>query len=348
MKETILVTGGCGFIGSTVSRHLLDKGFHVKIMDSFIRSGVELNLPLLEGAEVIRGDVRCEHDFDKIKGTVNWIYHCAANPGIKWSIDYPEFDFHTNAVGTLNALQFAKNKNASLVYCSTNKIYSGEAINNIALVEYGDRYEYVDAKYSDGIPPDFPIDGGNHSLYGVSKLAGDLLCQEYCKNMGVPTVVNRMSCISGPNAMGVEDQNWLTWFVLAQKLGQKVNIYGNGKQVRDVLAGEDLARLVELEFLNMDTLKGSVFNVGGGKNNTLSLLEAIHYIEQASGSTIPLEFHDWRVADQKCYISDTTKVCEEVGWAPTISPETLIDKIREWADSKPELIKFYKKQIIKA
>ena len=209
----VLVTGGAGFIGSTFAKHMMDKGHAVVVFDSLIRKGVEFNLARLDCAEIIRGDVRFAYDFEKIKGSFDGIFHAAANPGIKWSIEYPEFDFDTNARGTLNVLEFArKNGKIPVVYCSTNKVYDGEKINQMPLKELEYSYDYYEGG---GIAEDFPVDGRDHSLYGVSKLAGDLLCQEYSKNMGVPTVVNRMSCITGPHSLGVEDQNWFAWFAFA-------------------------------------------------------------------------------------------------------------------------------------
>lgn len=348
MKEAVLVTGGAGFIGSTFAGRMLDKGHRVIVFDSFVRRGVEFNARNLEGAEIIRGDVRFSNDFDKVSGQIDWVFHCAANPGIKWSIEHPEFDFDTNAKGTLNVLQFAKKKNASVVYCSTNKVYDGDKINSIPLVETKTRYTY-DPKsgFENGIPTDFPIDGGHHTPYGVSKLAGDLLCQEWSQGMGVTTIVNRMSCISGRNSMGVEDQNWVAWFVLSSLLNRPINVFGDGKQVRDVLDGEDLVELVEKEFVNMNDLQGSVFNVGGGPKNTLSLLECFELIEREVNVKLKKSFHDWRVADQKCYVSDISKVCKYTSWQPKTEPVTLIKNIHLWLKDHPEILDFYSKHNIK-
>ena len=255
MLKRILITGGAGFIGSTVSEYLLNLGYQVVVFDSFIRRGVEYNIGRLKKAEIIRGDVRFDYDLEKV-GKIDGIIHAAANPGIRWSILMPRFDFDSNASGTLNVLEFARKLGGvPVIYCSTNKVYDGEKINSIPIKELETRYEYDSSKYKYGIPPDFPVDGGDHSCYGVSKLAGDIYSQEYCHNMGVPTVINRMSCIAGAWQLGVEDQGWVAWFVLAAITGKTINIYGNGKQVRDILDAEDLAKLFEMQLREIDKHK---------------------------------------------------------------------------------------------
>ena len=343
-----VVTGGAGFIGSTFAKHMLSKGHEVVVFDSFIRKGVEFNAQRLEGAEIVRGDVRHKYDFDKIKGDVDGIYHTAANPGIKWSFEYPEFDFDTNARGTLNVLEFARVVEAPVVYCSTNKVYDGSKINNIPLVTEETRYRFSNfSKYCDGIDENFPVDGNDHSLYGVSKLAGDLLCQEYSKNMGVPTVVNRMSCITGPWSLGVEDQNWAAWFVIAAMLKKPLNIYGDGKQVRDILLGQDLVELVEIEFKKMEYIKGSVFNVGGGLENSMSLIESLDYIGDLVGFSPKIKHCPWRIADQKIYISNIKKVCQATGWSPKSLPEMTLKKIHDWLLENPAILEYYEKQLLR-
>jgi len=315
-----------------VAEKLLKDGHNITIFDNFIRRGTELNIPRLKEMKVVRGDIRFYSDFEKI-GKVDGIYHCAANPGIKWSIKYPFFDFETNAKGTLNVLEFARKNDACVVYSSTNKVYDGTKINEIPLETISTRYKFRDPNFK-GIDENFSVDGHDHSLYGVSKLAGDLLCQEYSYNMGVPTIVNRMSCIAGKWQLGVEDQGWFAWFVYAAKTGQTLNIYGDGKQVRDILDAEDLAELVSIQFKKMDKLKTNVFNVGGGDAKTMSLLECINYLEKRYSTNIKLKFYDWRIADQKVYISDTTKVTRMTGWKPTTNPEQLLDKIIKWLEDE--------------
>ncbi len=183
------------------------------------------------------------------------------------------------------------------------------------------------------------IYGADHSCYGVSKLAGDLYCQEYARNMDVPTVVNRMSCIGGAWQFGVQDQGWIAWFVFAAITGKTINIYGDGKQVRDILGVEDLVKLFEVELRNIDKHKGEVYNVGGGVKNTLSLIECVNYIKQKINKDIPLKFHPWRIADHRVYISNISKLKKV--WQPQITPYEVIDKIYRWAIANPEIVALY-------
>jgi len=337
--KRILITGGAGFIGSTVADYLLQLGYKVVVLDSFIRKGVEHNIKRLKGAEIIRGDVRFSYDLDKV-GEIDGIVHTAANPGIKWSVLSPKFDFETNALGTVNVLEYSRKLGGvPVIYCSTNKVYSGHLINAIPIKETKLRYVYEDSKFK-GVGPDCNVDGNDHSCYGASKLTGDLYCQEYAKNMGVPTVVNRMSCIAGRWQMGVEDQGWTAWFVYAAMTGGSLNIYGTGKQVRDVLDAEDLARLFEIELREISKYSGSVFNVGGGRFNTLSLLECIEYLNRKFNIHIPLKFYPKRIADHDIYVSDISKL--NGIWEPKTNPYKLLDKIYDWAIEHPEIIDMYR------
>ncbi len=284
--------------------------------------------------------MRFDYDLEKA-GPVDGIIHTAANPGIKWSMLMPRFDFDTNASGTLNILEFARRLGGvPVIYCSTNKVYDGEKINAIPIKQIEARYTYDDPRYKYGIPPDFPVDGGDHSCYGVSKLAGDIYSQEYARNMGVPTVVNRMSCLAGRWQMGVEEQGWVAWFVFAAISGKTINIYGNGKQVRDILDADDLARLLELQLAEINVHKGKVYNVGGGNRNTLSLLECVNYLNKKLNINIPLKFHPWRVADHRVYVSDISKL--ESFWKPKTTPYQVLDKIYQWAIEHPEVLAMYK------
>lgn len=340
MLKRILVTGGAGFIGSTVAQYLLNLGYKVVVFDSFIRRGVEYNIGRLKGAKIIRGDVRFEEDLESV-GKVDGIIHAAANPGIRLSILRPKFDFDTNASGTLNILEYArKSGGIPVIYCSTNKVYDGEKINAISLRESKTRYEYSSSNYRYGIPVDFCVDGRDHSCYGVSKLSGDIYCQEYSHNMGVPTVVNRLSCVAGAWQLGVEEQGWVSWFVFAGLTDTTINIYGNGKQLRDILDAEDLARLFEMQLRKINIHKGKVYNVGGGFRRTLSLLECINYLKQKFKMKITLKFHPPRIADHLVYVSDISGL--EKFWQPKSMPPELLDKIYNWAINHPRILALYK------
>lgn len=318
----ILITGGCGFIGTNVAIEAKKRGHEVIRFDSLIRPLSEENIGLVD-APLIRGDIRNPEDFERIP-EVDAIINFAANPGVPWSINWPIYDFNVNAKGALNVLEFSKSRGKiPVIFASTNKVYS-EEVNDIDMFEYDTRYEWLDKEYK-GINEDFPMDSRGkypHSPYGASKASADLYHQEYFHTYGIPVVINRMSCIYGKHQKGVADQGWIDHFVRVIKKGDgKIDIFGDGKQVRDMLWGGDVARLYLDELENIDKVKGEVFNVGGGIKNTISLIESINYIEKITNKKAELTYHDWRPADQKIYISDITKVKEKLGWEPEIDPE---------------------------
>jgi len=250
----ILITGGCGFIGTNVCLEAIKRKHKVVAFDSLIRKYTEENAKILQskGIETIRGDVRNHYDLDRLP-RVDGVIHLAANPGISWSINWPVYDFTTNALGTLNLLEFSrKNGKIPVIYASTNKVYS-EEINLIPIKERATRYTWdfskinakklrkgiLDGISKRGINENFPVDSSGlfpHSPYGVSKATGDLYSQEYFHIYGIPTVVNRMSCIYGLYQKGVEEQGWVDWFVRAKIQNKTLNIYGDGKQIRDALS----------------------------------------------------------------------------------------------------------------
>jgi CDP-paratose 2-epimerase len=333
----ILVTGGAGFIGTNVCLKARERGHEVIAMDSLIRRDSEENLSVLKnaGCEVLRGDVRNATDFQR-SPIPDAIIHLAGNPGIPWSLLWSKYDFDVNAMGTMNVLEYARvmqkqvGHKIPVIYASTNKVYTDE-LNKLETVELPTRYELKYFQF--GFDENSPIDGHGiygHSPYGVSKLTGDLLCQEYNLAFDVYTVINRMSCIYGLFQKGVEDQGWIDWFIRQIVFDNgRLNIYGDGKQVRDMLWGEDVAELYLLEAENAEKFRGSVFNVGGGKDNTLSLVEAIKIIEDETGKKAELKFYPWRHADQRVYITDIKLVKSVTGWEPKVSPEQGIQRMIE-------------------
>lgn len=333
-----VIFGGCGFIGTNVCLEAVKRGHEVYAFDSLIRRFTEENIPILEnaGVKIIRGDVRNPEDFQRLPESIDGVVNFAANPGIPWSIENPLYDFHVNAVGAMNILELSKHGGKfPVVLASTNKVYS-EEINEIPYEEKETRYEWVDKGYK-GIPENYPMDSVGrypHSPYGVSKCAADLAHQEYFHAYEVPTVINRMSCIYGYYQKGVADQGWVDHFLKRIKAGQGLEIYGDGKQVRDMLFGSDVARLYVDELEQYSKVKGQVFNVGGGQENTISLIESIQFIEELTGNKIKLEYFDWRLADQKIYISDISKVTETIGWKPTITPQEGIRLMYERLERK--------------
>ncbi len=329
----ILVTGGAGFIGTNICLKALEKGHKVIAFDSLIRKGVEDNILDDKNYTLIRGDVRSKEDLKRI-GKIDGVFHLAANPGIPWSINNPMYDFEVNAGGTLNLLELARERKVPLIYASTNKVYS-DKVNTIPLVEGKTRYSYKDTK---GIKETFPLDAQgrfSHSPYGCSKLAGDIYCQEYFHTFGVQTVVNRMSCIYGQHQMGVSDQGWVAWFMIAKLLNLPLTIYGDGKQVRDCLYGEDVAELYLMELENIKTHAGQVYNIGGGPENTISVNELISWIDEYGGK-MKKTYTKWRPADHKVYISDITKISKY--WKPKTSLELGLTETFDWVEANIDSI----------
>lgn len=361
----ILITGGAGFIGTNTALKAMEQGHEIYAFDNLSRLGVEFNLAELSKQKLfrlIRGDIRLRSDFERIP-EVEGIIHLAANPGIPWSIKWPRYDFEVNALGTLNVLEFARERGKlPVIYASTNKTYS-EIINEIPMIEDDIRYEWIKPKCPigedpifeevlrlRGIPEYFYTDSQGHfprSPYGCSKYAGDMYCQEYYHIYGIPTVVNRMSCIAGPWQQGVEDQGWVAWFCFAKMFDSVINIYGNGKQVRDILYVGELADLYLEQLQNISIHKGEVYNIGGGPENTSSLIEIMNHLVELDGRQFKIIYQNWRPADHRIYISSLKKI-SKFDWKPKVTPRETVDHIWNWANKhKKEVWQVFKEGIAK-
>ncbi len=343
----ILVTGGAGFVGSHVAEYYAKKGEDVKVLDNLSRweiFGGSLGdslynwdyLKKYQNVELIKGDIRKFEDVRKAAEDSDVLIHAAAQVAVTTSMKDPKLDFEVNALGTFNALEAARFNDSAVIYCSTNKVY-GENVNDIRVAEGEKKYRFADEKYENGIPEDFSVDRAWHTPYGCSKLTGDLYVQDYAHGYGLKTGVFRMSCLYGERQFGVEDQGWVAWFTIATVLGRPITIYGDGKQIRDVLYVGDLVKAFDA-FLRSD-LKHGVFNIGGGPNNTLSLLELLDLLERLASKKPKISFADWRPADQKVYISDISKAGEKLGWKPEISPEEGVRKLASWISNNTNLFK---------
>jgi len=334
----VLITGGAGFIGSHIAEYYAIKGEEVVVLDNLSRTeilGKVVGDPLYNwnylkryaNVKLVKGDIR---NFEQVKEAakdVNAIIHVAAQVAVTTSIANPRIDFEINTLGTFNVLEVARLEDASLIFASTNKVY-GENVNKIPIVEKETRYEYTDPRFIEGIPETFPIDLTGHSPYGCSKLAADIYVQDYAYTYGLKTGVFRMSCIYGERRFGVEDQGWVSWFAIATLTGKLITIYGDGKQVRDVLYVGDLIDVFD-KFLNSN-LKHEVFNIGGGPKNTLSLLELLEMLKRMSGMNPKISFAEWRPADQKVYISNINKAKILLNWEPKTTPENGIRRLVNW------------------
>ena len=242
------------------------------------------------------------------------IYHLASQVAVTTSVQDPRHDFEANALGTFNVLEAARlsGRRPIVLYASTNKVYGG--MEDVAVVEGETGYSYRDYPY--GIPETYPLDF--HSPYGCSKGAGDQYVRDYARIYGLPTVVLRQSCIYGPRQFGVEDQGWVAWFLIAAVTGQPITIYGDGKQVRDVLWVDDLLDLYDMVIEQIDVAAGQVYNVGGGPGNTLAVWQELGpMLTRLMGDEIPVAHDDWRPGDQHIFVADIRKAERELGWRPT-------------------------------
>jgi len=343
----ILVTGGAGFIGSHVAEYYAKRGEEVVVLDNLLRTeilGKVVGDPLYNwkylkqygNVKLVKGDVRSFEQVREAARDVDAIIHTAAQVAVTTSIANPRIDFEINALGTFNILEAARLEDASLIFTSTNKVY-GENVNKIPVIEKETRYEYADPKFREGIPETFPIDLTGHSPYGCSKLAADIYVQDYTHTYGLKTGVFRMSCIYGERQFGVEDQGWVSWLTIATLIGKPITIYGDGKQVRDVLYVSDLVDAFD-KFLN-SKLKHEVFNIGGGPKNTLSLLELLEMLKRMSGANPKVSFAEWRPADQKVYISNINKAKVLLRWEPKTSPEDGIRRLVSYILNNTRLFK---------
>jgi len=343
----ILVTGGAGMVGSHAAEYYAKRGDKVTILDNLMRSAlfgydkksVEYNwnyLKQYKNIKCLKGDIRDKRAVLNAVGKgVDLCIHTAGQPGVALSCRVPLEDFSINAFGTLNVLECLRqsSRDTAFIYCSTNKVF-GENVDKIKLTETEKRYLYDGAK---GISEDMPIDLTGHTPYGASKYVGDIYTQEYAHVYGMKTAVFRMSCIYGTRQFGFEDQGWVAHFVIANLLKRRIKIYGNGKQVRDLLNVADLVRAYD-KFFKSGT-RHDVYNIGGGPENTASLLEFIELIERQTGIKMKYGFDDWRPSDQKVYISDISKVSKKLDWAPEISPESGVKLLAGWVKDNLKMFK---------
>lgn len=327
MEKNIIITGSCGFIGTNVAIEAISRGYTVYGFDNLHRGLTEENLTFLQEKYkdkfvFVHGDVRNESDFSRLPGDSVGIVHLAGQCGIPYAQINPRYDFEVNTLGTINVLEYSRTHGKiPVAFASSNKAYTN-ITNTFDTEEKETRYTWRDRETLDETIPLDAFGKYARSLYGTSKVAADLYCQEYYQAFGVPTVVNRMSCIYGYYQKGVEDQAWVDWFIRQIGWGDgQINIFGTGKQVRDMLFGGDVARLYLDEIEQIYKVQGKAYNIGGGVENTMSLLEAIAEIEKQTGKKAYLTFLPKRHADQDLWVSDLRKVKNDLGWEPKVSPQ---------------------------
>ncbi|MFH1714040.1 MAG: SDR family NAD(P)-dependent oxidoreductase [Candidatus Nealsonbacteria bacterium] len=340
MKKTILITGGCGFIGTNSAAYYLKKGFKVVCFDNLSRPGAKQNLEWLRkqkgGFLFVKGDIRnykiLLETFKKYKP--DFVLHLAAQVTMVTSLENPREDFEINAVGTFNVLEAMRNtkSKAAALYSSTNKVM-GELL-YLPVDEKKKRYQYKNIK---GINESFPLDF--HGPYGCSKGCGDQYFLDYARIFGLKTVVFRQSGIYGPHQFGIEEQGWLAWFCNAILFNKPVTIFGNGKQVRDVLYVDDVIRAYDSVLRNISKTKGNAYNVGGGSKFSLSIWELFDILEKITEKKFNYKFGPWRQGDQKVYISDISKAKKDFKWTPKVSPKEGVKKLYDWVSQNHSIIK---------
>ena len=343
------VTGGAGFIGSHVSEFYARKGEDVVVLDNLSRAELlgydALNamynwdhLKVYENIELIKGDIRDRELIRRMARDVDVIIHAAAQTAVTVSLNDPQTDFEINAVGTFNVLEAARmsKNNPSLIFCSTNKVY-GNNVNKIPVRDCGNKYEFADNQFRKGISETFSIDLCEHTPYGASKLTGDIYVQDYAQRNEIEAAVFRMSCIYGTRQFGVEDQGWVAWFTIATLLGKPITIFGDGKQVRDVLYVSDLVEAFDAFVQKRHKVNYGVYNVGGGSGNLISLLDLLSMLHDITGLSTEVATDAWRPSDQKVYVSDISKISSELDWTPKITPRNGVKLLIDWIDNNKNI-----------
>jgi CDP-paratose 2-epimerase len=333
MSKKYLITGGAGFIGSNYVYRLIKRGEEVRIYDNLSREGSKKNLEWLNqefgksAFQLIQSDIRDATALINAAQNIDVIVHLAAQVAVTTSVENPREDFEINAMGSFNMLEAGRisGKNPQIIYASTNKVYGG--MEDVVVLEGETRHYYRD--FPEGISENQPLDF--HSPYGCSKGSGDQYVRDYARIYNLPTVVLRQSCIYGPRQFGIEDQGWVAWFVIASILDHPITIYGDGKQVRDLLYIDDLLNAYDAVIADPEGSSGQVFNLGGGAENIMSVWSEFGPIlSKLAERKIPVVKGDWRPGDQRIYISDIHKAKEILNWSPKISVKEGITRLYNW------------------
>jgi CDP-paratose 2-epimerase len=333
-QRPVLVTGGAGFIGTNVAHRFLRRRRPVILFDNLSRPGVERNIEWLRRmhgdlVQLDESDIRDAAAVRRAVKRCSQVLHFAAQVAVTESLVDPTFDFEVNARGTLNLLEALRSLETPppLIFTSSNKVYGD--LNDVGMRCRDSRYEPLSPQvrkwgFSEARPLQF------HSPYGCSKGAAGQYVLDYARTFGLSAVVFHMSCIYGPHQFGNEDQGWVAHFLIRALEGAPITIYGDGRQLRDVLFVEDLADALLLAQEKIAQISGQSFNIGGGPENTISLLELLDLIVELNGSKPPIRFEEWRAADQRYYVSDIRKFSEATGWKPRISVQDGVSRLFQW------------------
>ena len=341
MKK-VVVTGGAGFLGSNVASHYLDHECQVVVYDNLSRKGSQENLTWLKDNKnahnlaIVEGDIRFpSEDLSREVETADALIHLAGQVAVTTSVVNPQDDFEVNARGTITLLELvrkSKGKKPVVLYASTNKVYGG--MEDIEVIEGKEAYAFRD--FPGGISENRQLDF--HSPYGCSKGCADQYVRDYARIYQLPTVVLRQSCIYGYRQFGVEDQGWVAWFVIAAVLGRPITIYGNGKQVRDLLFVDDLITAMDLAWVNIEATGGKIYNIGGGPENAVSVNQLIEHLKNHVNPTLCVSFSRWRPGDQRVYVSDISKAKNDFRWQPKVNWVDGVNRLVAWVRENRDLV----------
>jgi CDP-paratose 2-epimerase len=334
----IVVVGGCGFIGSNLTHSLLEDGEDVVVLDNLSRPGVEQNLAWLQhhhGDRVhpVIADVRDLAAIEPVFAGAKAVFHFAAQTAVTTSLTNPIDDFEVNARGTLNVLEAVRRgaRQAPVVFSSSNKVYGG--LDDIALVEREDRYVPTDAfVLASGVSEDRPLDFC--TPYGCSKGVADQYVLDYASSYGMQTAVLRMSCIYGPRQFGTEDQGWVAHFLIQALDGLPITIYGDGKQVRDILHVSDAVAAYRALLNSIGRVSGRAFNLGGGPANAVSLVMVLAEIERLTGRPVTIHQGVRREGDQLYFVADTSRLKAELGWKARLGWREGLRNLGDWLETR--------------
>jgi CDP-paratose 2-epimerase len=350
--QTILITGGAGFVGSNLAILLKEKypAYTIICFDNLKRRGSELNLNKLRERDIlfIHGDIRDKTDFDQIQVPVHCVIDAAAEPSVLAGLDgNTDYLIGTNLNGTINALNFCMKHKANFVFLSTSRVYPIKTIEDIEVVETDTRFEIAAAQKitginQNGISETFPL-AGARSLYGATKLASEMMVEEYNEMFGLKTVINRCGVITGPYQMGKVDQGVVVLW-MARHFWQKnlsyVGYGGTGKQVRDMIHIKDLFDVIDIQMHQIDKYNGQTYNIGGGRKTSASLQELTKTCEMISGNKINIQSNpETRKADIRLYITDNTRISSVSGWAPRISVPEILEDVFLWIKNNEQQLK---------
>ena len=336
--QPVLITGGAGFIGCNLADRLASEGHDVLVFDALARAGVERNLAWLKARHPrkissVIADIRDEQAVVDAAGDARAVFHLAAQVAVTTSLVDPVEDFDINIGGTLALLEALRRRGerTPLVFASTNKVYGDLADVDLQVIH--EAYQPVDHHVRVcGVGEARPLDF--HTPYGCSKGAADQYVLDYARSFDVPTAVLRMSCIYGPRQMGTEDQGWVAHFLIRALAGEPISIYGDGRQVRDVLHVDDAVQAYVSAWNRIERVKGRAFNLGGGPTNAISLRQLIQHIEDLLDRPVELEFGDWRAGDQRYYVSDTRAVRGALGLGEPIDWRTGVAGLMRWLQAE--------------